>query len=67
MTNLQGEKAYTAKETAIILGICESTVREYVNRGKLQGRNIDKQWYITGSSIKAFVENRGKRSKREGA
>lgn len=50
-------KFYTISEVGKMLGISDKTVRLYVREGKIAGRKIGKEWYITRKEILDFIIN----------
>jgi excisionase family DNA binding protein len=59
MKEIFGEKHYTIKEVAEIMGISTTTVQNYVNNDVFKAIKIAGRWYITESTIKTFLEGTG--------
>ena len=49
-------KLYSVRELAKILPITPLTIREYIRKGKIKGRKIGKNWYVTKENLEAFLE-----------
>jgi excisionase family DNA binding protein len=52
-----GEKLLTLREAAEVLRLCPRTVREYVQRGEIEGRIIGGRWRFRRADLDAFFEN----------
>jgi excisionase family DNA binding protein len=52
-----GEKLLTLREAAEVLRLNPRTVREYVQRGEIEGRIIGGRWRFRRADIDAFFEN----------
>lgn len=52
-----GEKLLTLKEVAEVLRLSARTVREYVQRGEIEGRIIGGRWKFRRADLDAFFEN----------
>lgn len=50
------EKLYTVKDIAIMTGLTERTIRNYIKDGKLRGKKIGVQWRFTEDDIKKLFE-----------
>jgi excisionase family DNA binding protein len=59
MKEIFGEKHYTIKEVAEIMGISTTTVQNYINNDVFKAIKIAGRWYITESTIKSFLESSG--------
>lgn len=53
------EKLYTVKDIAIMTGLTERTIRNYIKDGKLKGKKIGVQWRFTEDDIKRLFEDEG--------
>lgn len=49
---------YSIKELAKILPITEYAIREYCRKGKIKGKKIGKNWYVSKKDLEQFLENR---------
>lgn len=49
-------KLYTVEDLHEGLGVNERTIRDWFNKGKLQGRKVGKGWVITETNLKAFLD-----------
>lgn len=47
---------YSVDDLHEMLGISKLTIRSYLREGKLKGRKLGVQWYITEESIRAYFE-----------
>lgn len=47
----------TLREAAEVLRLNPRTVREYVQRGEIEGRIIGKRWRFRRADLDAFFEN----------
>lgn len=52
-----GERLLTLRETAEVLRLHPRTVREYIQRGEIEGRVIGGQWRFRRKDLDAFYEN----------
>jgi excisionase family DNA binding protein len=52
-----GEKLLTLREAAEVLRLNPRTVREYVQRGEIEGRIIGGRWRFRRADLDAFFEN----------
>ena len=52
-----GEKLLTLREAAEVLRLNPRTVREYVQRGEIEGRIIGGRWRFRRAALDAFFEN----------
>ena len=52
-----GEKLLTIREAAEVLRLKPRTVREYVQRGEIEGRIIGGRWRFRRADLDAFFEN----------
>jgi excisionase family DNA binding protein len=48
---------YTAKEVAIILKVTYRTVMNYIKAGKLKAGKIGREWKITETDLREFVNS----------
>jgi excisionase family DNA binding protein len=53
---IQGITLYTIPETAEELGVCVSTIRNYLRSGKLTGTRIGRPIFITDKDIKRLLK-----------
>jgi excisionase family DNA binding protein len=51
-----GERLLTLREAAEVLRLSTRTVREYVQRGEIQGRIIGGRWRFRRADLDAFFE-----------
>ncbi|HHY69020.1 MAG TPA: helix-turn-helix domain-containing protein [Firmicutes bacterium] len=51
------DKLYTVKDVALMTGLTERTIRNYIKNGKLQGKKIGAQWRFTEDDIKKLFED----------
>ena len=51
------DKLYTVKDVALMTGLTERTIRNYLKNGKLQGKQIGAQWRFTEDDIKRLFED----------
>lgn len=52
-----GDRLLTLREAAEVLRLNPRTVREYVQRGEIQGRIIGGRWRFRRADLDAFFEN----------
>jgi excisionase family DNA binding protein len=52
-----GDRLLTLREAADVLRLNPRTVREYVQRGEIQGRIIGGRWRFRRADLDAFFEN----------
>jgi len=52
-----GEHLLTLREAAEVLRLNRRTVREYVQRGEIEGRIIGGRWRFRRADLDAFFEN----------
>ena len=52
-----GEKLLTLREAAEVLRLNPRTVRDYVQRGEIEGRIIGGRWRFRRADLDAFFEN----------
>jgi excisionase family DNA binding protein len=52
-----GEKLLTLREAAEVLRLSTRTVREYVQRGEIEGRIIGGRWRFRRADLDAFFAN----------
>ncbi len=52
-----GERLLTLREAAEMLRLNPRTVREYVQRGEVEGRIIGGRWRFRRADLDAFFEN----------
>jgi excisionase family DNA binding protein len=52
-----GEHLLTLRESAEVLRLNPRTVREYVQRGEIEGRIIGGRWRFRRADLDAFFEN----------
>ena len=52
-----GDRLLTLREAAEVLRLNPRTVREYVNRGEIEGRIIGGRWRFRRADLDAFFEN----------
>jgi excisionase family DNA binding protein len=52
-----GERLLTLREAAEVLRLSTRTVREYVQRGEIEGRIIGGRWRFRRADLDAFFEN----------
>jgi excisionase family DNA binding protein len=52
-----GDRLLTLREAAEVLRLNPRTVREYVNRGEIEGRIIGGRWRFRRVELDAFFEN----------
>ena len=52
-----GDRLLTLREAAEVLRLNPRAVREYVNRGELEGRIIGGRWRFRSVDLDAFYEN----------
>ncbi len=48
-------KLYSVKDLHNALGINERTIRDWFNKGRLKGRKIGNEWFITEENLKKFL------------
>ena len=54
------EKIYTVAEARDYLRISDATIRRYIKDGRLEAQRVNRQYRITESSIKDFLNAQGK-------
>lgn len=52
-----GEHLLTLREAAEVLRLSTRTVREYVQRGEIEGRIIGRRWRFRRADLDAFFED----------
>ena len=52
-----GDRLLTLREAADVLRLSPRTVREYVQRGEIEGRIIGGRWRFRRADLDAFFEN----------
>jgi len=52
-----GDRLLTLREAAEVLRLSTRTVREYVQRGEVEGRIIGGRWRFRRADLDAFFEN----------
>jgi len=52
-----GERLLTLREAADVLRLSTRTVREYVQRGEIEGRIIGGRWRFRRADLDAFFQN----------
>ena len=52
-----GDRLLTLRETADVLRLSTRTVREYVQRGEIEGRVIGGRWRFRRADLDAFFAN----------
>lgn len=55
MTEINGEKAYTTKEVAAILGKSMAVVQKYIREGRIEAVPVNNRKIILESSLKAYA------------
>lgn len=51
------EKLYTVKDVALMTGLTERTIRNYIKDGRLKGKKIGVQWRFTEEDINRLFED----------
>lgn len=59
MTEINGEKAYTTKEVAAILGKSMAVVQKYIREGCIEAVPVNNRKIILESSLKAYAQKAG--------
>lgn len=59
--NISLDQWYTAKEAEGLLGVSRDTIKRYLRKGKVDGKQIGphQEWHIQGQSIQRVRENWG--------
>jgi excisionase family DNA binding protein len=52
-----GDRLLSLREVAGVLGLSTRTVREYLQRGEIEGRIIGGRWRFRRADLDAFFEN----------
>jgi excisionase family DNA binding protein len=52
-----GDRLLTLREAADVLRLSTRTIREYVQRGEIEGRIIGGRWRFRRADLDAFFEN----------
>lgn len=55
MTEINGEKTYTTKEVAAILGKSMAVVQKYIREGRIKAVPVNNRKIILESSLKAYA------------
>ncbi len=55
MKIIEGEKYYTIFEVADIVGVHFSSVRRWINQGKLKAHKVSRNYYINAAAVKELV------------
>ncbi len=50
------ERLYKVEEVAEYLHVTLRTLRAWLNKGKLKGRKVGKQWLVKESNVEAFLD-----------
>ncbi|MBA7544213.1 hypothetical protein ES705_36565 [subsurface metagenome] len=53
-----GSELYSIKELEKILPITPLTIRAYIRKGKIRGRKIGVNWYVTKEDLEVFLKGR---------
>jgi len=53
-----GSELYSIKELEKILPITPLTIRAYIRKGKIKGRKIGVNWYVTKEDLEVFLKGR---------
>ncbi len=48
-------KLYSVKDLHNALGVNARTIRDWFNKGRLKGRKIGNEWFITEENLKKFL------------
>ncbi len=48
-------KMYDSKEISELIGLTEQSVRMYFRTGKLKGKKIGKNWFISNKDLKEYL------------
>ena len=59
MTEINGEKAYTTREVAEILGKSMSVVQKYIREGRIEAVPVNNRKIILESSLKEYAQKAG--------
>jgi len=51
-------KLYSIKDLKKILPITPLTIRKYIREGKIKGRKIGVNWYVTKEDLEVFLKGR---------
>ncbi|MEF9426237.1 MAG: helix-turn-helix domain-containing protein [Candidatus Mariimomonas ferrooxydans] len=52
-------KLYSVIDLHNALGVNERTIRDWFNKGRLKGRKIGNEWFITEENLKKFLNGDG--------
>lgn len=55
MTTLSGQKIYTDREVAEILGCSWETIQDYCRQGVLKARKAGRNWRILEESVRDYL------------
>lgn len=59
MTEINGEKAYTTREVAEILGKSMAVVQKYIRGGRIKAVPVNNRNIVTESSLKEYAQKAG--------
>ena len=54
------EKIYTVTEAREYLKVSDSTIRRYMRKGKLKSQKLGREYRITETAIKEFLEEQAR-------
>jgi predicted site-specific integrase-resolvase len=55
---IEGLTLYTLDELAQKFKVTTVTLRSYIKKGKLRGQKIGDRWFVSGASLRDFLEGR---------
>lgn len=56
MLQVGNEKAYNVQEAAKLLNVSAVTIRTYIKQGKLKAQKAGRAFYITESTLEAYIK-----------
>lgn len=59
MTEINGEKAYTTREVAEILGKSMAVVQKYIREGRIKAVPVNNRNIVTESNLKEYAQKAG--------
>ena len=51
MTEQESRFYLTTREAAAAFGVTEQTIRAWLRAGKIQGRKVDRRWFVVKTEI----------------
>lgn len=58
INSMMGERAYRTKHIAKMLGMNIEVIRRHIREGKLKSYRTGREYYVTESQLKAYLEGK---------